>query len=124
MSKFIGRVRVNEQIRAYRLPVRLPNTTVHGIDPNDTSTMYQMSNADHRSRDVRAKMNRVIERIRDHDVSTVEARAHSNYVRITLRDHPRRFIDRGNRFERIERILAEEFSLGIRDIEKHKWLRL
>lgn len=122
MDEFIGRVRINDRMRAYRLPVRLPSETVHGIDPDGAVSMYRTTN-DHRSRSLRNKLNRVAHRIRGHDVSVVQARAGGNYLKITLLDHPRRFIDHGNRFERIERVLSDEFSMEVDDIKRHKWFR-
>lgn len=120
----IGRLRFSEHRRAYRLPERLPVERISGFDPDRSGIMYDVRRSRTvRTRALRDKLNDIASALCGHDIAAIRAGPSGSFIRFTLMNDAR-FIDWGNRFERIERVLCDAFDADVEDIDRHprfKW---
>ena len=124
MQKQIDRIRpdriwsraLDERIRSYRFPravctygksFYVPNTEFGICDPWITRTHK-------RNRAWYLKVNRATKHLADLDIKRISVRYQSRIMRIELLSGPH-IIDYGNRWERIEGVFSEVFSLPIED---------
>ena len=122
-NRFIGRIRMNDRARAYRLPIRLPSEPVVRHMPDVDADMYDVRKSrTARTRELRDRLNSIAHAIKQHDIDFIRAKARTHYLKITLQDDER-YLDYGNRFERIERILTDALDAEVRDIPRHRRFR-
>lgn len=127
MDEHIGRVRstsvwersLEERFRAYRFPRSVSAFHVYYYVPN---TEYGMCDAwitrvRRKNLPWYEKVNQASMRMSGLDVRRVQVRGRSKIMRIELCSGPK-IIDYGNRWDRIEAILEETFSLPIKDLSR------